>query len=472
MSRYVRLISIMLFRGKREQKLINGSHSQCNEESPCANCLRHGVPCSLAGGPNVPREDAKPKAARSPSTSSPSLSRRTSHNEPARSRSTASIPPNAPTSYTTSTSQGSSPRDDPESTSIRILTGSIDRNPTLTSQASILDLELMHHFMTTWMNIMTEHFDLEGVWQHELPRIGFRHPYVMHGLLGFSALHMASLQPDRAPSLRASAVVHLDQALVFYRQDAGPATAENADARFTFTWLVALFAYAIPPSVPPIDAMVEIFSLVKGIETVLHSTMLWVASGPFAPMLARAFDAEGNPNPYSAASSSYAFGNQMSSTTSNAIAVYDLPEGMDFGLNHLDFMLGMHSMLPDERRTCVLILAELKQLYNQIVQTQNQCGMSNILCFPKQDSTHFSQLLKRRSPQALIVLAYYTVLLDLLDARWWIRGWGRSVLTDILGSLGDEWKSWVEWPVQTVLMKQQSQASFGGDVGLDAAMVL
>lgn len=339
----------------------------------------------------------------------------------------------------------------------------------------MLDLQLMHHFMTNWADIMTEHFDLEGVWQHDLPHIGFRHPYVMHGLLGFAALHMASLQPQRAPLLRASAVVHLDQALVLYRKDTGPATAENADARFTFTWLVALFAYAIPPSVPPIDAMVEIFSLVKGIETVLHDTMLWVVQGPFAPMLARAFVESGGytdeGHPYD---TSYAFATQIStSRRSDSISVYDLPEGMDFGLNHLDFMIGMHEMLPDERRTCVLILAELKQLYNQVVHSQGQCGMSNVLCFPKQDSTHFCQLLKRRNPQALIVLGYYTVLLDLLDARWWVSGWGRNVLTDIVGSLGDEWKSWVDWPVQTVLMKhQQGQAGFGADVGLDTAMVL
>ena len=31
---------------------------------------------------------------------------------------------------------------------------------------------------------------------------------------------------------------------------------------------------------------------------------------------------------------------------------------MDFGLNHLDFMLGVDVMLPDDRRTCALILVE------------------------------------------------------------------------------------------------------------------
>ena len=128
----------------------------------------------------------------------------------------------------------------------------------------------MHHFTAFYSEVMTEHFDImETMWQQEMPRIAFRSQYVMHGLLGFSALHLATVQPERALLLRASATNHLDQALGFYRQDTGPATAENSDARFTFTWLVAMFAFAIPSSVSPIDAMVELFSLVRGIEVVL-----------------------------------------------------------------------------------------------------------------------------------------------------------------------------------------------------------
>ena len=439
------------------------SLSQCNEESPCANCVRHSVPCSLAGGPNVQRDDAKAKP-RSPATSISSHSTRTSSHD-------------ATAAYTSATARASSisstrsPPDSNEYSPIHVLTGSIDRNVALTNQAWMLDLELMHHFTAFNSEIMTEHFDImETMWQHEMPRIAFNSQYVMHGLLGFSALHLATIQPKRALLLRASATNHLDQALVFYRQERGPATAETANARFTFTWLVAMFAFAIPSSVAPIDAVIELFSLVRGIEVVLQESLIWIIQGPFAPILTRAFvENRGLSDDGSALSMAFAFQASTSHSTGAECVPGDglgLPEGMDFGLNHLDFMIGMHSMIPDERRTCMLVLAELKALYAQMLSSQASCGMSMIMCFPKQDPTHFSLLLKQRHPQALVILAYYTVLLDLLDSRWWVNGWGSRVLRDIVCSLGDEWKSWIEWPVQTVLMKSMSP-----NLSMDATMM-
>ena len=134
-------------------------------------------------------------------------------------------------------------------------------------------------------------------------------------------------------------------------------------------------------------------------------------------------------------------------------STYNLPEGMDFGLNHLDFMLSFDTILPDDRRICSLILAELKQIYDNVLQVQVQCSIASILCFPKQDGGKFARLIKHRSPPALIILAYYCVLLDVLDNRWWIHGWSSRVLRDIMGSLDESWKHWIEWPVQSVLNK-------------------
>lgn len=421
----------------------------------------------------MPRDDAKPKQ-RSPAGSISSQSTRTSSHDIF---STSTNNAARASSITSLNVGGASPTEPAGYNPIQILTGSIDRNAALTNQAWILDLELMHHFTSSYSEIMTEHFDImETMWQQEMPRIAFRSQYVMHGLLGFSALHLATIQPERASLLRASATNHLDQALVFYRQDNGPATAENSDARFTFTWLVAMFAFAIPSSVPPINAMVELFSLVRGIEVVLQESLIWIIQGPFAPILTRAFvESKGLASDGTALSMAFAF--QASTSHSSGIDCVpgeDLPEGMDFGLNHLDFMIGIHNMVPEERRTCVLVLAELKQLYDQMLSSQASCGMSMVMCFPKQDPTHFSLLLKRRLPQALIILAYYTVLLDLLDNRWWISGWGRRVLSDVVGNLGDEWKSWIDWPVQTVLMKSamhHQAASLSPGLSLDATML-
>lgn len=173
------------------------------------------------------------------------------------------------------------------------LTGMIERPSPADEAAWIPDLELMHHFMTNTMNILTEHQNLDyiqRIWQIELPKVAFAHEYVMHGLLGFSALHKAHVEPSNATQLHAIAVHHLDKALVVYRaESASPTNAGNASAKFVFTWIVALFAYAIPPSLTPIDAIVELFMLVRGIDAVLSETWFWISQGPFAPLLTRGF---------------------------------------------------------------------------------------------------------------------------------------------------------------------------------------
>jgi hypothetical protein len=119
--------------------------------------------------------------------------------------------------------------------------------------------------------------------------MAFSCDYLMHALLAFTALHKARLEPENAHMLRTCAVDHADKAMVLYRQESPACTAENANQKFAFTWLVALFAYAIPPSVPPIDTIVELLLLVKGIDAVLAETWFFVAHGPFAPILTRGF---------------------------------------------------------------------------------------------------------------------------------------------------------------------------------------
>lgn len=413
-----------------DRKCMADSHSQCDEEAPCSNCVRHGVACSLAGGPNVAREDTKNR--RTSSTSSPSISRTTS--QEAAQNTTASV---SASSSSTDTLVQSSP--------FTILTGLIDR-PVAGQDASrqwMLDLQLMHHYLThTQYTILTDRLDMVQItrlWQEEMPKVALTSDYCMHALLGFAALHKAHLEPAQASMLRTCAVDHLDKALVLYREHGHPTTAENANAKFAFTWLVALFAYAVPPSVPPIDAMVELMLLVKGIDIVLSETWFWVSQGPFAPIIAA--------------------GPQVPIT--QPPEGYSLPEGMDFGLNHLDYMLGVDAMMPDDRATCALILAELKQMYDIVLKQQGQSSIASILMFPKQDSAPFSALIKQRAPQALVILAYYCVLLDVLDSRWWIHGWGGRVIRDIMGAVDEQWQTWIEWPVQSVLLKQAPTVTLG-----------
>ena len=135
---------------------------------------------------------------------------------------------------------------------------------------------------------------------------------------------------------------------------------------------------------------------------------------------------------------------------------------MDFGLGHLDFMITIDAMIPDDRRVCVTVLNELKKLYDGALRRPGGGSVAFILCFPTQDSSAFSTLIKRRVPQALIILAYYCVLLDVLNTRWWMHGWPARVMADIVATLPEQWAHWIEWPVQSVLVRPHPPVASDG----------
>ncbi|GAB7361530.1 hypothetical protein MBLNU230_g1585t1 [Neophaeotheca triangularis] len=313
------------------------------------------------------------------------------------------------------------------------------------------DLALMHHYTTGVQFRMSENEQVERVFHTEIPKVAFTSDYVMHALLGFTALSKAHGEPETAPALHPRAVDHFDKALVLYRQDTAPLDASNANARFCFSWLVALFAFAMPPTKPPIDAVAELFLLAKGINSIIGETWLSVSQGPLAPILAEGFQSQAG---YIARSSG-------ARPTNN-------PAGIDYRLTHLDFLLGIEPMVPEERNVLALVLAELKTLYQGMMGVAGGAGgVSAILRFPKrQDAAPFADMVKRRRPQALVLLAYYCVLLDSLEDRWWVEGWAGRVLEDINSTLEPQWLHWISWPTTVCLMKSVVSSFVGEDVSM------
>lgn len=160
-------------------------------------------------------------------------------------------------------------------------------------QQRALDLQLMHHYMAYTSAVVTNHRTEESilaVWQIETPKVAFQYEYVLHALLAFTALHKLFADPGSAhQQLRRSAVQHLDHAFTLHRSNTDPVDEENANARFLFPWLVTLSSFAVFSNLPPIDAMVELLTLGKEIDSSMAETWFWVAQGPFAPILLRGF---------------------------------------------------------------------------------------------------------------------------------------------------------------------------------------
>jgi hypothetical protein len=57
---------------------------------------------------------------------------------------------------------------------------------------------------------------------------------------------------------------------------------------------------------------------------------------------------------------------------------------------------------------------------------------------------------QQRRPTALVVFAYFAVLLKRLDAAWFIRGWPEHIINGIHSNLDEYHRGYVQWPAQQI----------------------
>ncbi|KAI0466137.1 hypothetical protein F4859DRAFT_498376, partial [Xylaria cf. heliscus] len=62
----------------------------------------------------------------------------------------------------------------------------------------------------------------------------------------------------------------------------------------------------------------------------------------------------------------------------------------------------------------------------------------------------FISCLQRRNPTALIILAYYAVLLRTMENLWFMDGWSSHLLATVRGLVEDEYTVWLRWPTESL----------------------
>jgi hypothetical protein len=58
----------------------------------------------------------------------------------------------------------------------------------------------------------------------------------------------------------------------------------------------------------------------------------------------------------------------------------------------------------------------------------------------------FLQLLEGRESLALVIVAYYCVVLDRFSQLWWVRGWSKGLLGAIYQDIQPVYRNALEWP--------------------------
>ena len=267
-----------------------------------------------------------------------------------------------------------------------------------------------------------------------MPHLGLEYPFMMHGLLALSALHMANLQPNRHAELIAKAALHEQHALPVFRTALSNLTKENSHAVFAFSALVVHYAQAI--AIQPADAEISgqsagdilpaWFCLIRGMKSLLHKMWPWLEDGPFSSL----FQHRGPPIDCT-----------LNSDDDHFTALLPL-----FSLSS--------SRTAEKEEDLLICRAALQELRREAAlpsSPHHTIGTKVApLIWPIVVSEEYIQLVLSGFPEALVILAYFCVLLRQAESSWHLQHQAERILEAITQRLDMSWTPWLEWPRQRV----------------------
>ncbi|PYI20896.1 Zn(II)2Cys6 transcription factor [Aspergillus violaceofuscus CBS 115571] len=310
-----------------------------------------------------------------------------------------------------------------------VMDHSISPCPPPGGELNIQDLELMMQWCTTTYRSVSRNSTVEGIWQGVVPREAMRHPFLMHGILALSALHLASATSSNTGASKEdylrTAKSHQQQAVAGLAKVADHLDRSNCNAAFALSSIMVVFAFAFQGNPIPtvntqsnaLDALMDIFQFTRGSIDVQGEIIEWVADGEFSALLE--YD---NSQPKMPDTSRLAIMSLSRRNTNLAIKdpthekdVYDAT------INHLGFSL---DKLARGGETMIIAFQWIFRIPSRYVE-----------------------LVRERKPFALAILAHYAVIIHSLRGHWWIGEWGTRLIRDIGQHLDAGWRESISWVI-------------------------
>ncbi|GAD97509.1 C6 transcription factor, putative [Paecilomyces variotii No. 5] len=285
----------------------------------------------------------------------------------------------------------------------------------------------MHHYSTVSYKTITDREALQDVWQISVPKEALIHPFLMHGLLALSALHLLELNEhsNQRQLYVDLATSHQNMALTLFRKELNAITPSNCRAMFAFSNIAAVLGLAFTHTtgaepLPLIDEMLQIFNLLRGIHEVIQ------AASEFIEKIADFLPPHVGIDPRSV----------PKEVLENIAALRDLNADVQ-----------RTGLSDEEKEACERAIAELLAAFERIY---SDVGPLIAFRWPVLVKPLYISLLRDRQPMALVILAHYCVPLHTLGNFWWLKSWGYQLLETIYHQLDLSWRDSIRWPVQSV----------------------
>jgi hypothetical protein len=248
-------------------------------------------------------------------------------------------------------------------------------------------------------------------------------PFVMYQMLALSALHLSHTRTAQASHYREEATFLQTEALSRFNGSWAKITTENCVSILVFSSLLSLHTLGEAVAVSETDAGGFLNRFVVNLN--LHRGVRAVVSESWEMLLQ----------------------SNISSTFDRAerslhTASLQSQEQATFVAGRLHNLLNDASMGPESEQACREAVENLQLVYQSeplLGETPPEKAPGLIWTWPIVLSGVFTDLLMKRSPEALIILCHYAVLLHRRRHIWLVRNAGQMLISEITRFLSTYW---------------------------------
>lgn len=283
---------------------------------------------------------------------------------------------------------------------------------------------------------------MSGPWEKELPLLGMKCDYLMHGMLSTAALHLSYLDPRQQEKYEYLSAQHQSLALGPFRQAMSAITSENCNQVFAFSVLMAITQFSpsrcgnviVPSPLAIYKGPANWIVCLRGCGSIFEEAASHITSGPIGILLKEGMRA-----------------------ATFAMEITPLPEDKD--VQSLEYV-SQHLLNLQEIKDSTTI-AELEAYTEAISQLRQLLAASSATSdaltrriftsiWPAQISGTFIGLLHNERPPALVITAHYCILLKRCHSCWYMEHRAYDLFRAVQQSLAEKWMPYVERPSQVV----------------------
>ncbi|KAJ4298818.1 hypothetical protein N0V90_004060 [Kalmusia sp. IMI 367209] len=296
----------------------------------------------------------------------------------------------------------------------------------------------MSHFTSATSYTLSHREDNQYLWRVVIPEMATVHPFLMHGLLAVSAMHLSYLRQNDRNKYEMQSSYHQALATSQLRAVLTNITPENCGAAFglcALLTLISMISIARRSDVEGdangasfVNDTVHHFMLTRGIGGVLGEHWGTIMAGPLKVLSSEKLE---DPDAYVLPPHVAPQFSALRNTILPTLASTDRPtlQASLFALDGLELVY----------KNCLFLYPHLPRSNLEVSVALRWMSLVPI---------EYMDLLKGRHPAALILLAHFVILFANFGDVWFLQGWSEHALAKIESVVGEKDAGGLGWPLE------------------------